>query len=68
MEGPICRYSQTAEQLWNVQPIRYKNLSFGAQRILYGAMKKYIIADRLNLFVKNVFDMTGFSQVFNFEA
>ena len=57
VEGPICRYSQTAEQLWNVQPIRYKNLSFGAQRLLYGAVKKYIIADRLNLFVKNVFDM-----------
>ncbi len=57
VEGPICRYSQTAEQLWNVQPIRYKNLSFGAQRILYGTMKKYIIADRLNLYVKNVFDM-----------
>lgn len=56
VEGPICRYSQTADQLWNVEQIKYKNLSFGVQRILYGGMKKYIIADRLNMLVKTVFD------------
>ncbi len=56
VEGPICRYSQTADQLWNAKQITYKNLSYGAQRILYGALKKYVVADRLNLLVKNVFD------------
>ncbi len=56
IEGPICRYSQTAEQLWNVGPIKYENLTLGIQRILYGMMKKIIIADRLNLFVQNIFD------------
>ena len=56
IEGPICRYNQTAEQLWNVKPIEYKNLTFGIQRILYGMLKKIIIADRLNLFVSNIFD------------
>ncbi len=56
IEGPICRYNQTAEQLWNVKPIEYKNLTFGIQRILYGMLKKIVIADRLNLFVSNIFD------------
>ncbi len=57
IEGPICRYSETAEQLWNVKPIEYKNLTFGIQRILYGMLKKIVIADRLTLFVNAVFDV-----------
>ena len=36
VEGPICRYSDTAEQLWNVGPITWHNLSSGFLRILYG--------------------------------
>lgn len=59
VEGPICRYSQTAEQLWNVKGIEYKNLTFGLQRILYGLMKKIIIADRLNPIITNVFKSYG---------
>ena len=56
MEGPICRYSDTAEQLWNVPKITYHNFQFGTQRIFYGIMKKLIVADRLNLFIKTVFE------------
>lgn len=56
VEGPICRYSQTAEQLWNVKGISYQNLTFGIQRILFGLMKKIVVADRLNMLIKNVFD------------
>jgi len=55
VEGPICRYEQTAEQLWNVKAIEYKNLLFGLQRILFGMMKKIVIADRLNPLIKEVF-------------
>ena len=55
IEGPICRYNQTAQQLWNVQQIRYENLTFGIQRILFGLLKKIVIADRLNPFVNAVF-------------
>lgn len=55
VEGPICRYSETAQQLWDVQPIRYDNLLLGTQRILYGLMKKLVVADRLNAFVGVVF-------------
>ena len=55
MEGPICRYEQTAGQLWQAPRLTYHNLSFGLQRLLFGVMKKLVIADRLNLFVRTVF-------------
>ena len=55
MEGPICRYSETAAQLWEAPKLRYQNLTFGIQRILFGLLKKIVIADRLNLLIKNVF-------------
>lgn len=56
VEGPICRYNQTAEKLWNVKPITYRNLTFGLQRFLFGMMKKIVVADRLNPFVKQIFN------------
>lgn len=56
MEGPICRYSQTAEPLYLGKPLEYKNLTFGAQRIIWGLFKKLVIADRLNILVALVFD------------
>lgn len=55
MEGPICRYSEIAKQLWEGNKITYHNLKYGILRISYGLMKKMIIADRLNIFVKEVF-------------
>ena len=59
VEGPICRYEQTADALWNVKPITYDNLTLGLQRILYGMMKKLVVADRLNAFIEAVFDGYG---------
>lgn len=59
MEGPICRYSDTAEQLWRGESITYRNLTFGMQRILFGLMKKVVVADRLNLLIKTVFGDYG---------
>lgn len=52
MEGPICRYDQTAKQLWAGTPINKDNLYRGSVRILWGFAKKMIVADRLNLVVK----------------
>lgn len=56
MEGPIARYSDTAVSLFEGRQIKYDNLVFGAERIIYGLFKKIIVADRLNEFVKTVFD------------
>ncbi len=55
MEGPICRYNEVAESLYEGKDLTYKNITFGAQRILWGMLKKMVVADRLNLFVKNIF-------------
>lgn len=55
MEGPITRYSDTAEDLYKGEKITYESLCYGLQRILWGLFKKMIIADRLNILVKTVF-------------
>ena len=55
MEGPICRYSETAMQLWEGNQITYQNLKNGIIRIGYGMIKKMIIADRLNEMIKVIF-------------
>ena len=55
MEGPICRYTDTAASLWKADRISYSDLIAGSQRIMFGIMKKLIVADRLNLFIEDVF-------------
>ncbi len=63
MEGPICRYSDTASQLMEGRPVTWRNLTFGMQRILWGLTKKMVVADRLNPLIQEVFsnyqDHTG---------
>ncbi|MBQ6521888.1 MAG: MBOAT family protein [Atopobiaceae bacterium] len=56
MEGPICRYGQTASALYAGEPLKRRNLYEGALRILYGMAKKIVVADRLNILVETVFD------------
>ena len=55
MEGPIPRYRETSAQLAQGDPIRVENLIDGTLRIAWGAAKILIVADRVNLFVKPVF-------------
>lgn len=62
VEGPICRYSQTAQALWEGRPVTYEGLTRGAQRIAFGLMKKMVVADRLNAFVEAVFDKGATNQ------
>lgn len=55
MEGPICRYEQTAKTLFQGKPLTVARLSMGGQRILWGLWKKMLVADRLDILVKNVY-------------
>ena len=55
MEGPICRYGQTGQVLWEGRPINWENLTKGVQRILWGLAKKMVVADRLNILVQTVY-------------
>ncbi len=59
MEGPICRYSQTAVSLYEGRQIEYKNAAYGYQRIIWGLFKKLVIADRLNPLVNRIFENYG---------
>lgn len=55
MEGPICRYGQTAQALWAGHPVTSANVIAGSERIAWGLAKKLIVADRVNSLVKTVF-------------
>ena len=60
MEGPICRYSDTAHNLYKGERTNYQCLTLGLQRILFAMVKKMVVADRLNDFIQEVF--TNYSQ------
>ena len=59
MEGPICRFGQTADALWAGRPVTPSGLYAGSVRILWGIAKKMIVADRVNILVKTVFANHG---------
>lgn len=55
-QGPIGRYQDLAPQLYAGHDFSYKNLSYGCQRILWGLMKKLVIADNLRPLASGIFD------------
>ena len=55
LQGPIPRHGQLAAQLYEGHRFDYKQLCFGAQQMLWGLMKKLIIAERLALPVNTLF-------------
>ena len=56
MEGPICRYQDTSDTLYEGNPLEMENLKKGYIRIFWGLFKKRIIADRLAIAVGMIFD------------
>jgi len=56
VEGPIGRYDQLADQLYEGHSFNYENFTFGIQLIFWGLFKKIVIADRVNTLVNTVFD------------
>ena len=56
IQGPIPRYNQLAPQLYEGHSFQYERFCYGAQLILWGWMKKLIIADRLAIPVNQIFD------------
>ena len=59
IQGPIARHDQLAAQLYEGHRFEYKNLTYGAQLILWGFFKKLIIADRVAIMASEVFDNPG---------
>lgn len=56
VEGPICRYGQTTSALFSGENLTYHNITYGAQRLLWGVFKKLIVADRLYPLVDTIFN------------
>ena len=56
VQGPIPRYSQLAHQLYEGHSFDYKRFTFGIQLILWGFMKKLIIAERVAVPTNMIFD------------
>jgi len=47
IQGPISRFSDLAQSLYEEHPFEYENFRLGLQRILWGYFKKVVIADRI---------------------
>lgn len=52
--GPISRYNDPMD-IYLPHSFEYKNICFGAQRILWGFFKKLVIADRISIFVNEIY-------------
>lgn len=67
-EGPISRYHQLSG-LFERHTLSYKNISFGAQRILWGFFKKLVLAERLSIIVSAIWaDMEVYSGFYRWIA
>ena len=54
VQGPLDRYEDLAEQLYAEHVFDYKRVCFGAQRMLWGYIKKLVIADRALVVVNTI--------------
>lgn len=55
LQGPITKYRTTAAELFAEHRLSYDNICLGLQRFAWGYFKKLVVADRLNMFVQQVF-------------
>ncbi len=54
-QGPINRYNRLEAEFEKEHVFNYERMLFGVQRFVWGAFKKLVIADRINIFAGSVF-------------
>ncbi len=54
--GPIVRYNQSGFQLREEHNFDFENIKHGFMLILYGSLKKYLVADLLVKHISTIFD------------
>lgn len=59
VQGPISRFNELSQSLFEKHHFDWKTFSFGLQRVLWGFFKKMVIADRLLPAVKVIIDDPG---------
>ena len=55
IQGPISRYDELAQQLFEPHHFRFTSLKSGMQLMLWGYFKKMVIADRIVVIVNEIF-------------
>ena len=56
IQGPINRYDLLSQSLFTEHSFDYKRFSYGCQRMLWGFIKKIVVADRLLVYVSDAFE------------
>ncbi len=59
VQGPIARHDKLAAQLGEGHSFDFTRLKYGCQLILWGFMKKLILADRIGVLNDSIFDNYG---------
>lgn len=59
IQGPISRFSDLAESLFEEHAFSFKQFSFGLERVLWGFFKKLVVADRIVTAVTTVISDTN---------
>lgn len=54
VQGPISRFSDLSQSLFEYHRFNTKTVAFGLQRILWGFFKKMVVADRIIVAVKTI--------------
>lgn len=54
IQGPIAVYDDLAHQLYEGHELKFLNIKYGFELILWGLFKKMIIADRLSILINTV--------------
>jgi len=55
VSGPIVRYEQMKKELFEPKKYNFNNIIYGVERIIYGLLKKMVIADQLAIVVNFIF-------------
>ena len=59
ISGPILKYRECGEQFFEPHPFDYEKVTRGIQRMLWGFLKKLVIAERLRVLVDTVYGQYG---------
>lgn len=54
VQGPISRYQQLGDQLWEPHSFNFTSFKYGAELILWGFFKKLVIAERVSALANQV--------------
>ena len=60
VQGPIARYPKVIEQVKQLKGFEYQRFCMALQLMLWGYFKKMVIADRMSVFVNQIFGHIGY--------